>query len=341
MADSTPALAAKPKAKPFQTVTGWTIFFMVLLRVAIGWHFAYEGAYKLVQPDWRATGYLTQSTGPLRPVFLKLVDDPDGLKRLTPESVKARIDQRLKVAIDFYQLDEDQQASLGQLAERKKAGDPSMPHDQRYVDAIFADPDFQRQLELYKRLLATIGDREEQLVTPPPDVTAGVDFNKERLSYDYGKKAQARAALLARAEAPLHELEGAINAQLTVDQLGLGPLPHEVSQTWFSDWGNMIGLTAVGVCLMLGLFTRLAALGGISLLALYYFAMPPWPGYPQSPMLEGHYLIVNKNLIEMFALFVIATSQVGRWAGLDAFIGVGRRRARAHAADEQAAPAPA
>ena len=45
-------------------------------------------------------------------------------------------------------------------------------------------------------------------------------------------------------------------------------------------------------------------------------------------MAEGHYWIVNKNLIEAIALLMIATSGVGRWAGLDAYISAYCRRRR-------------
>ena len=44
--------------------------------------------------------------------------------------------------------------------------------------------------------------------------------------------------------------------------------------------------------------------------------MPWWPTPPQ----EGNYLFVNKNLIEMLALLVLATTRSGRWFGLDALI---------------------
>ena len=37
-------------------------------------------------------------------------------------------------------------------------------------------------------------------------------------------------------------------------------------------------------------------------------------------MSEGHYLIVNKNLIEFLALMMFATSRIGRWGGLDAYV---------------------
>lgn len=54
-------------------------FALVLLRTLIGWHFLYEGYYKLVVPGWTragapvgawsASGYLKAATGPLAGVF--------------------------------------------------------------------------------------------------------------------------------------------------------------------------------------------------------------------------------------------------------------------------------
>ena len=34
----------------------------------------------------------------------------------------------------------------------------------------------------------------------------------------------------------------------------------------------------------------------------------------------GHALLVNKDFVEMVALFTIATTAVGRWGGLDYFL---------------------
>jgi len=60
---------------------------------------------------------------------------------------------------------------------------------------------------------------------------------------------------------------------------------------------------------------------------MIYLSMPPWPGLPPNPKTEGHYLIVSKNLIELIACMVIATTPSGHWIGLDAlFFGAKRRR---------------
>ncbi len=71
------------------------------------------------------------------------------------------------------------------------------------------------------------------------------------------------------------------------------------------DQLNIWGLTLLGIALMLGLFTRAACVAGIALLGLYYAAYPPLFSITNG-VSEGQYLIVNKTLIELFALAVIA-----------------------------------
>lgn len=71
------------------------------------------------------------------------------------------------------------------------------------------------------------------------------------------------------------------------------------------DQLNLWGLLLIGLGLMLGVFARQAALGGIALLALYYFAYPPLFGPVINGVSEGQYLLVNKNLVELFALSVV------------------------------------
>ena len=95
------------------------------------------------------------------------------------------------------------------------------------------------------------------------------------------------------------------------------------SQPHLLDNANLItmyGLTVVGVLLMLGLFTRLAAIGGIAFILLFYLCNPPFVGYFYSIPSEGTYLIVNKNLVELCALVVILFTGSGRFAGLDGIL---------------------
>ena len=83
---------------------------------------------------------------------------------------------------------------------------------------------------------------------------------------------------------------------------------------------TMYGLTVVGVLLMLGLFTRLAAIGGIAFILLFYLCNPPFVGYFYSIPTEGTYLVVNKNLVELCALAVVLLTRSGLAAGLDRIV---------------------
>jgi thiosulfate dehydrogenase [quinone] large subunit len=83
---------------------------------------------------------------------------------------------------------------------------------------------------------------------------------------------------------------------------------------------NMWGLTCIGLGLILGCFTRLASASGILVILLFYLCNPPFVGYFYSIPMEGNYLIVNKNLVELAALFVILVTGSGRAAGLDRII---------------------
>ena len=83
---------------------------------------------------------------------------------------------------------------------------------------------------------------------------------------------------------------------------------------------NMWGLTAIGLGLILGCFTRLASASGLLVILLFYLCNPPFVGYFYSIPTEGSYLVVNKNLVEAGALAVILATGSGRAAGVDRII---------------------
>src|SRR5262249_49413747 len=52
-----------------------TRFFLVLLRLAIGWHFLVEGLEKLNNPSWTSAPYLHAATGRLGKYFRSIGDE--------------------------------------------------------------------------------------------------------------------------------------------------------------------------------------------------------------------------------------------------------------------------
>jgi uncharacterized membrane protein YphA (DoxX/SURF4 family) len=91
------------------------------------------------------------------------------------------------------------------------------------------------------------------------------------------------------------------------------------------DWLNMLGLTAIGLALFIGFFTKTASTLGIVMLALYYIANPPFIAGNFGIPVEGHYLFINKILIEMIGLAVIAAFPSYIMPGIDRYLYLKRK----------------
>jgi len=72
------------------------------------------------------------------------------------------------------------------------------------------------------------------------------------------------------------------------------------------DYAVIFGLILIGLSLFLGIATRIAALAASALLFTFYISNPPFEINPVGYGVEGHYLIVNKNLIELITVLVLA-----------------------------------
>jgi len=59
--------------------TNTQMWALVILRVAIGWHFLYEGIVKLLNPDWSSIGYLMDSRGLFQGLFHSLAGNASAL----------------------------------------------------------------------------------------------------------------------------------------------------------------------------------------------------------------------------------------------------------------------
>lgn len=95
------------------------VALLVLLRIAIGWQFVYEGLWKystLESPSpWTAEGYLKSSQGPLRDYYRGLTGDPDDLNWLDYETMSKKWDAWQAAFIAHYGLDDAQQRQLARL----------------------------------------------------------------------------------------------------------------------------------------------------------------------------------------------------------------------------------
>ncbi len=86
------------------------------------------------------------------------------------------------------------------------------------------------------------------------------------------------------------------------------------------DFLNEWGLVLIGLGLVLGCFTRIAAYSGMALLAMYYLSHPPFIGLSYALPTEGNYFIIDKVFIEFLTVWVFALIPTGRFIGLDRLI---------------------
>lgn len=87
-----------------------------------------------------------------------------------------------------------------------------------------------------------------------------------------------------------------------------------------SDTANAWGLALIGLSLLLGIFTRYSSIAGIVLLLLYYLSHPAFPGIEYLFPSDGSYFVINKTLVELFALLVVFAFPTSHILGLQRLI---------------------
>ncbi len=104
------------------------------------------------------------------------------------------------------------------------------------------------------------------------------------------------------------------------------------------DVANIAGLILIGLGLLFGVFTRLASVAGMLLLLLYYAAHPPFIGLDFGIPTEGHYLVVDKNMVEFFALAIVLLFPTTSVPGFKFLIGLFRKKQKAAKSETQPEP---
>lgn len=318
--------------------SGWNLgtrYFLVLLRLAIGWHFLVEGLDKLNSATWSSEAYLREATGPLAPLFRNMAGDPlvdrltVGADRSFPPQLGVDWDNYLAAFTAQFELDDaqKQQASTSMEQARSKtltwlSTDKQMvarPLAQGMtIAAAMTVPERIDDLKKKEALAADIELNERPTFGSPAFV---------RLKEAKADAKRVRGEMKSELDKQTGAMKKALWDLLTAEQKKDAVPPENVRRSFFQgsmrDWTDnsvRYGLVAIGVCLLGGLLTRTACVAGAVFLLMFYLAMPPLPGWPDNPRAEGHYLLINKNVIEMLALLALATTRSGRWAGLDSLL---------------------
>ncbi|QDV81404.1 DoxX family protein [Planctomycetes bacterium TBK1r] len=309
---------------PLRLAVGWgisprilgiiAITMLVLLRLSIGWHFHSEGSEKYRKGDWDAAPFFANAKGPLAEEFRKTVWDYDGKVRRDPEFTRWWLEQYRDRAADYYTFGEKELAVANEALEK-------VLEDHQVVLEDYAD-----DLEEYD-----LGQLRLEMLKSEED-RVGV----ESLAGQIETVERENDAKLKPALAAIDELwagyEGTINSLAAPNQRRASPpLDLVKPRTAVVDTSVINRYVpyfdlAVGWCLLLGLFTPVAALAAAGFLGSVFLSQyPPGTGPSSS----------NYQLIECMACLVLASTGAGRFAGLDFFIHLFIRRSVAkHAADK-------
>lgn len=268
---------------------------LVLLRIAIGWHLLYEGMYKLetrsTAHPWSARWYLQNSEGPASGIFRALVPEAAPTDPFDQPAISAYWTRIVDRYADYFTLDPDQYESA--QSERRF-------FEKRLQSEVLDDPLMQAIIQEHARLLHI----------SPAAITTSEQARFER----------HRRQLQSAVDGLTEKLEIQLRGLLEPEQRALGDSP---AGRLINTVDRLVvwGLVILGGCLMIGLFSRLAAVAGAGLLLSFYVAMPPLPGLTSMHVGSAHYLYVNATLIEAMALLALSTTQSGLWAGLDIIVG--------------------
>jgi len=306
-------------------ICGCTVVMLALLRITLGWHFLYQGLAKLEDSSFSSAGFLSQSKGPLADYFRRLVPDSMGRERLKPENQSrwiAQIDESLKQFTDHYKPSEEQLTSAQRFAAASKT----------QIEDFFAENrgDIANHLHLLDRLEAA---KQSKPFPPKPAEDPAVD---DRMADDRVVVAPSVPSQQKWISDKQTELQGnakrwlgdlnridndfrrQLDGLLEADQRARGRPEKPATEIEQIDRLVSYGVTAIGACLLAGLFTRFSCLAGGLFLLSIVLAQPDWPGlYPPPHPAVGRSLFVNKEFVEMMALFALGTTHVGRWGGLD------------------------
>jgi len=142
--------------------------FLVLLRLAIGWHLMYEGLWKLstqhTSMPWTAEGYLKNATGPFRGYFRSLTGDPNDLRWLNYDEMVKKWDAWRARFSAHYAPDGSLDAALAQLLEGPedyRAALDKLPEGvdlSRWKNSLRFDPQARRLIVTKQHLLPSERD---------------------------------------------------------------------------------------------------------------------------------------------------------------------------------------
>ena len=328
----------------------WAAVSIVALRVIIGWHFFMAGIEKL-EPGWSSAGFLRSASGPLADFYKDMAPLPHDWDRLVEKPLPSAEDfdnDRKYVGDDGSLQDEPSKKDRTghipfptdaygawanqvaddwrQMVERFKRIGGISDEQRKAADAILAER-LTRLAQYFEEQRPAIEEYQHELsrlqAMVDSDAQGTLPYLDERI---VKKRAEVQAMprpWVADVVAEEDLLKAAVTDLVADEQMKSDLFEQQLNATFTPrttldkvNTAVTVVTLAVGVCLIAGLFTRLASVVGAGFLLSVMSTQPPWAeGVAQTAKLLFAY-----QGIEFVALLVLATIGAGAWAGLDGLL---------------------
>lgn len=289
-----------------------------MLRLLTGWHFYNEGIKKL-EPGFTSAGFLRTAKGPFAPMFRSMVPGPYG----------AHVDLAKPVELGTREADAPMLGSewlknigsgwdegIARLAEMKepavspeslesikKIRDEKVKSVEKYLKSVQSEI---KELQHEEWRLHEL--REEGGSSPAPYQR---DMIELKAAENWLTMQPWIAAVKSIEEGFIEESAALIDQEeITAEQVS-GALAE---QSFISRVDTIVTYVVLvcGICLFLGLATRVAAVVAAGFLFSLMLTQPPWAGVEMKEFFFW--------AIELAGLLTLAAIGAGRWAGLDGVI---------------------
>lgn len=281
----------------YPRVLGWMgVAMLVLLRLTIGWHFFSEGFDKYQHGSWDAKPFFSTARGPAAGQFRELVWDWDGSIRTDVEKTMLHFATFRDRVIRHFDFDDAQKAQA--------QANYALAIEQ--VKWVLAN--HETELEEYQLGRARMMQLDEDWRRSG---VASLASQRDAIRSEWTAKINP---VLSQIDMIWRNYEAAQNAMANREQLAKkAPLRMGVPRDRLVDTSVINQIVpyfdmAIGICLLVGLFTPVAALAAAAFLGSVFISQfPPVTG-PGSTAYQ---------LIEAMACLVLAATGAGRFAGLD------------------------
>lgn len=290
---------------------------LVALRLAIGFHFYQEGAGKLRDGNFSSVGFLSNAKGPFAPAYQNMVWDADGLYRLDERSTLDQWAAFRDQAAAHFGFDDAQTKRANKTYDQYRRLLSSFLGSNReeineYINGI-------ERRDRYRGVAAEMDEdaqRASEAWTEVPSLRGQLNTIETELK-------KKRGPWLSTIDKLWADYESSINALATDEQYAAsGPLKLERLGRRALDSMAVDRIIpyfdlAIGVLLVLGLFTRVASAAGAAFLASVVLSQ--WPLSPDATP-------IYYQSVELCGLLVLAGTAAGRFAGLDYFLHLARMK---------------